>query len=126
VLCAEMLVEHLDVEVGRGLRPIGRFEGNVLIVVENRAAVARHCGHPCLAKGGGGKEDPYSTAGSAMADCRASGRRGGLLPAPAPEAGANGSSPAFPKFKSYTSSFRGETIRPRARIPGSPLRGAPQ
>ncbi len=46
---AEMLAEHLDLEVLCDLRPIGRLEGNVLVVVEDRAT--GHDGFPWFAEG---------------------------------------------------------------------------
>src|SRR5215813_13302509 len=42
VRCAEMFVEDLDVEIARDLRPVGRLESHVLVVVENCAAVLGH------------------------------------------------------------------------------------
>src|SRR6516225_8687174 len=59
LLPADVLVENLAVEIVRDLRPIGRFERNVLIVVENRAAMARHCRCPCsVGKSAGRKVSP--------------------------------------------------------------------
>jgi hypothetical protein len=49
VPAAQMLVEHLDVEVACDLRPVGDFERNGLVVVEDRAAAARHGEYPWLA-----------------------------------------------------------------------------
>ena len=46
VLRAEVLVEHLDVEVALDLRPVGHREGHVLIVVEDRAAQGGHRAGP--------------------------------------------------------------------------------
>ena len=37
---AEVLVEDLDVEVALDLRPVGHRERDVLVVVEDRAAIA--------------------------------------------------------------------------------------
>ena len=44
VSAAEMLVEHLDIEIVRDLGPIGHGEGDVLVIIEDRAAAAGH-GH---------------------------------------------------------------------------------
>src|SRR5437667_372215 len=39
---AKVRVEDLDIEVTGNLRPVGRLEGDILIVVEDRAAGAGH------------------------------------------------------------------------------------
>ena len=39
---AEVLVEHLDVEVARDLRPVRYLEGDVLVVVEDCTAILGH------------------------------------------------------------------------------------
>src|SRR6516162_8649638 len=63
LLAAEVLVEDLAVELGSDFRPVGRFEGDVLIIVENRAATARHCRFPFSVGTGGSSEAPsYSMA----------------------------------------------------------------
>src|SRR5262245_14939868 len=65
VLAAQMLLEHLDVEVGGDFRPIGDFKRDVLVVVEDRAAMARHGEYPWLDGSSGAEgtaaECPYST-----------------------------------------------------------------
>src|SRR5262249_62122509 len=46
VLPAKVRVKDLDIEVTRNLRPVGRLEGDILIVVEDRAAGAGHGEYP--------------------------------------------------------------------------------
>ncbi len=81
VRAAEMLAEHLDVEIARDLRPIGQFEGNVLVVVEDRAAVARHGGMSVVGRSRQREETPTTHAKSRQI---AMGVRNG------PVAGSNG------------------------------------
>ena len=62
LVAAEVLVEDLDVEIARNLRPVRYLEYDILVVVEDRAALARHSECPWLARGWGGRtEPPYST-----------------------------------------------------------------
>src|SRR5262249_25414873 len=39
---AQMRIEHFDVEVVQNFRPVGHGESDVLVIIENRAAMARH------------------------------------------------------------------------------------
>ena len=56
LLAAEVLVEDLDVEIARDLRPVRYLEYDILVVVEDRAALARHGECPWLARGWGGED----------------------------------------------------------------------
>src|SRR4051794_11489134 len=56
LVAAEVLVEDLDVEIARNLRPVRYLEYDILVVVEDRAAVARHGECPWLARGWGGED----------------------------------------------------------------------
>src|SRR5262249_2645932 len=66
VCCAKVSVEHLDLEVAGNLRPVGHAESDVLVIIENCAAVTRHdwmsVGCPWRWRKRPGGIAPYSTS----------------------------------------------------------------
>ena len=56
IVAAKVLVEDVDVEIARNLRPVRYLEYDILVVVEDRAALARHGECPWLARGWGGED----------------------------------------------------------------------